>query len=487
MRPWMLLFGVAILGTGCTHTALERRTVKQASTLTDLQYRQVLDNVAMFSCNPEAMPWHVRVKGGLVQIADQGSGQFGAEFGLVESGRGSKFVPGMTAQRGVVNQWELDPVADSGELELLGLAYRKAVNPRDPQLREQTLLAIWQLSLAYDIRPGFDVLGDILVAAIQDNFDKIQKNLRKGNLPPVLLASGETWEKHLENAKTALEEAVKSQMRGAGKREERLSAVGRLSDQLTMHLVAIKQQIVNQQLVGTKNGDLEKGLRSINMLLEDEETFEYCKFMADEEEWQKKHALAAIVGAWVLVKRDLLVACLVFELGDYINDPHKWDANWKSIDKTRSPGLLQRILSGVACPGTREKSDNDSEPENPIRHLLAHIAEPGGGYFPIAIQGPQSPRNIGLVDQAREKLEKLKALLNEDASPWYYRGQKKDVPKCACYVGCYRSCGRECYVWVMPEQLGKLREFTLTVMSLAPSEKQESFIPRGAAFSPSLR
>ncbi|MBX9582077.1 MAG: hypothetical protein K2X87_17365 [Gemmataceae bacterium] len=61
------------------------------------------------------------------------------------------------------------------------------------------------------------------------------------------------------------------------------------------------------------------------------------------------------------------------------------------------------------------------------------------------------------------------------------------MPKCACYVGRHRGCTGECQVWVMPDQLGTLREFTLIVLALAPVEKQELFPSRGAAFSPSLR
>ncbi|MEO2088158.1 MAG: hypothetical protein ABGY75_01500, partial [Gemmataceae bacterium] len=87
MRPVLLIAAVAMCcGLGCTHTALERRTVKQASTLTDLQYQQVLDNMAMFACNPDTMPWHLKLKGGLVQIADQGSGGFAADIAAATGG-----------------------------------------------------------------------------------------------------------------------------------------------------------------------------------------------------------------------------------------------------------------------------------------------------------------------------------------------------------------------------------------------------------------
>ena len=99
----------------------------QGSTLTDLQYQQVLDNLAMFSCNADALAWHVKITGGVVQVADQGSGFLGANLG----GPG-QFAPNFGLQRNVLNQWNVDPVTDPDELELLQLSYRKAINPADP-------------------------------------------------------------------------------------------------------------------------------------------------------------------------------------------------------------------------------------------------------------------------------------------------------------------------------------------------------------------
>lgn len=135
------------------------------------------------------------------------------------------------------------------------------------------------------------------------------------------------------------------------------------------------------------------------------------------------------------------------------------------------------------------ESNDRAHHHSPVVHLLAHIVTPGGEYFPVTISAQSQPRNRGLVDQAQEKLEKLKKLLNDDTfnSPWLFCGRKCDVPKCARYVGHYRGCGRDCYVWVMPDRARTLREFTLTVLALAPIDKQEGAILGGAAFSPSLR
>src|SRR5262245_19141845 len=136
MRLWILQVSAGVLASGgCTHLALERRTVKQASTLTDIQFDQVLDNVAMFACNPDALAWHLKLTGGSIQVTDQGTGNFLETWG---GGQPNLYTAAVNAQRGVVNQWTGVPTVDPDNLTALQLAYHKAVDPRDPdgRLRE---------------------------------------------------------------------------------------------------------------------------------------------------------------------------------------------------------------------------------------------------------------------------------------------------------------------------------------------------------------
>jgi hypothetical protein len=108
-------------------------------------------------------------------------------------------------------------------------------------------------------------------------------------------------------------------------------------------------------------------------------------------------------------------------------------------------------------------------------------------YLLAPVAGPD-PRNAGLADQAQQKVLKLKDLLSDDESgvPWFCTGSKHDVPKNACYVGHYDGCGRDVYVWIYPENLKKLSDFTITIQTLAPIEKQDSLIgsSSGASYSP---
>lgn len=107
---------------GCTATRLRQRTINQASTLTELQYQQVLNNLAMFAGNPAALPWHVTLREGTTQITD--SGNAGA---AVDLGPPAETLPQAFASRTAVAQWGMSPVIDPTELRLLRFAYRRAV------------------------------------------------------------------------------------------------------------------------------------------------------------------------------------------------------------------------------------------------------------------------------------------------------------------------------------------------------------------------
>src|SRR5260370_24576611 len=64
MRTLVVVVLVALAASGCTQIQLRRSTLSQARTQTDLQYQQVLDNLATVAAAPEALPWHLKLTGG---------------------------------------------------------------------------------------------------------------------------------------------------------------------------------------------------------------------------------------------------------------------------------------------------------------------------------------------------------------------------------------------------------------------------------------
>ncbi len=122
-RTAALAVAVALVGsTGCTAVRLGQRTMRQASTLPDLQYQQVLDNLARFVDDPAALPWHVNFREGTTQITDSASA--GA---AVDLGPPSNTLPQLFGSRTVVVQWGMTPVIEHTALRLLRMAYRRAI------------------------------------------------------------------------------------------------------------------------------------------------------------------------------------------------------------------------------------------------------------------------------------------------------------------------------------------------------------------------
>src|SRR6266704_1502162 len=71
MRRAVLFVGLLSALSGCTHIALRDDTVRTTNTLADLQFQQVLDNVARFHCNPDTIPSFAVASAGTVSVLDQ--------------------------------------------------------------------------------------------------------------------------------------------------------------------------------------------------------------------------------------------------------------------------------------------------------------------------------------------------------------------------------------------------------------------------------
>ncbi|WP_435015591.1 hypothetical protein TA3x_003135 [Tundrisphaera sp. TA3] len=117
---WAALLFVLIALPGCTGARLRQRTTNLGSTLPALQYQQVLDNLAAFSANPSALPWHISLREGTTQITDSISG--GA---LVDIDLGAT-EPQLFGTRTAVAQWGMSPVIEPTALRLLRIAYQRA-------------------------------------------------------------------------------------------------------------------------------------------------------------------------------------------------------------------------------------------------------------------------------------------------------------------------------------------------------------------------
>ena len=107
---------------GCAHIQLQKDTVRQARTLSDIYEQQVLDNLAKFVYDINSLPHFSIADGGTTAVNDQliGNGSL-----LLPTGANS--ILGINGQRQCQEAWTLTPISDPRKLELMRCSYQRAV------------------------------------------------------------------------------------------------------------------------------------------------------------------------------------------------------------------------------------------------------------------------------------------------------------------------------------------------------------------------
>jgi hypothetical protein len=108
---------------GCTHIQLEKCTVEQMATQSDIYYREVLNNLAMASMNHGALPYFSIFSTGQVQITDTGSTTDSVipNSGITGLTSGNY---GLAASRADQLNWTIWPISDPDRLRLMRCAYQ---------------------------------------------------------------------------------------------------------------------------------------------------------------------------------------------------------------------------------------------------------------------------------------------------------------------------------------------------------------------------
>jgi hypothetical protein len=101
---------------------LRKNSVGEGATAGDVQTQQVLDNLAMFVCNPSAMPYFSYPNTGSASVTDAGSATAAPSFASTVSG-----ILTLSLSRQAMDSFTLTPVNDPRRLELMRCAYQKAV------------------------------------------------------------------------------------------------------------------------------------------------------------------------------------------------------------------------------------------------------------------------------------------------------------------------------------------------------------------------
>jgi hypothetical protein len=116
---------------GCqTHLSLRDNTIRTTETLTDLNYRQVLDNIALMSTNVSTLPTFVVLNSGTVTVADQKTINANANYAptlpfVQQGGSGLPILSLLfnpSASRTLTENWSMTPVTDVDNLRRIRCA-----------------------------------------------------------------------------------------------------------------------------------------------------------------------------------------------------------------------------------------------------------------------------------------------------------------------------------------------------------------------------
>ncbi len=188
LAVWLLAL-MAVFTCGCTHRQLSRNTALTATTVNTIQYRMVLDNIALFACEPATLPAHVRLADGTVQISNQaGFGESGGFSALQGTGFGFEQW-GPAASTKVSEQWGTDAVEDPIQVQALQSIYRKAFGL--PPLEEPNFILAAKKSRSKNA-PG-QSSGDNSQKSGEEQSESDRQDASLARQPEVLPAPAQSW------------------------------------------------------------------------------------------------------------------------------------------------------------------------------------------------------------------------------------------------------------------------------------------------------
>lgn len=130
MRASILVIaaGLATCSAGCTHMRLEKNTVQLSASLTDLRYKQVLNNLAMIAHNSSMLPYYSIISGGTSQVVDSANINGGLGWGWdFTTGANNSQTLGLGGSHETTENWSLDPLHDPERLKAMRCVYQTVI------------------------------------------------------------------------------------------------------------------------------------------------------------------------------------------------------------------------------------------------------------------------------------------------------------------------------------------------------------------------
>jgi hypothetical protein len=118
---WIMLVGLV---PGCMNQQLRLSACRNVNTLPDLQYQQVVDNLAALASNPGYLPYLAVAGQGSIQVTDNGNSSLGLDLNP------SAFTSGILAlgaSRNVTGTWALGTITSPEKIRSMQAIYERAV------------------------------------------------------------------------------------------------------------------------------------------------------------------------------------------------------------------------------------------------------------------------------------------------------------------------------------------------------------------------
>ena len=119
MRILTLIAAVCVT-SGCTHNFLRANTPRHISTVADIFYQQVIDNIAAYEANPGTLPEFAVMSDGTNQVQDGGQATSALTW---TPSKLMQEVLNLQASRSLNENWKFTPVNTAGRLKKVRCAF----------------------------------------------------------------------------------------------------------------------------------------------------------------------------------------------------------------------------------------------------------------------------------------------------------------------------------------------------------------------------
>jgi hypothetical protein len=126
-RPVFLAILALGLGPGCMSQQLQFTARRTVNVLPELQYEQVIDNLAKIASNPGFLPYLAIAGQGSVQVTDNGSSTLGLNMPAAVFGPGN---PIFGTSRDVTGTWSLGTITSPEKIRSMQAVYLRALRGR---------------------------------------------------------------------------------------------------------------------------------------------------------------------------------------------------------------------------------------------------------------------------------------------------------------------------------------------------------------------